>query len=134
MSMIIQFLTLSDVKMIHDSQIHKHGGLYGLRDEKLLHSAIHYPQSFFNQQYLHLDIHHMAAAYMYAIIKNHPFLDGNKRTGLLAALIFLKLNDIIIEEDDDQLFDLAMAVAQSHITEKDIANFFKKKTIHSHFN
>src|SRR3990167_1702062 len=111
--MEMQFLTLSDVKMIHDNQIHKHGGLPGLRDEKLLHP----------------DIYHMAAAYMCAIIKNHPFLDANKRTGLLTALIFLKFNGIIIEVQKNELFNLTMAVTQSHITEQEIAIFFKQNTI-----
>lgn len=123
--MVIYFLTLSEITMIHNRQISKHGGLHGLRDEKLLLSALHYPQSMFNDQYLHPDIYHMAAAYMYAIIKNHPFLDGNKRTGLLTAVIFLKSNEITIEATDDELFNLAIAVAQSLITEEDIAIFFK---------
>ncbi len=132
--MEIQFLTISDVIMIHDSQINTHGGLPGIRDKRLLYSAIHYPQSTFNQQYLHQDIYHMAAAYMYAIIKNHPFLDGNKRTGLLSALIFLKLNNIVVEADNDELFNLTMSATQSHITEQDIALFFKQNTTILHLN
>jgi len=127
--MIIYFLTLSEITMIHDKQISEHGGLHGLRNEGLLLSALHYPQSTFNNEYLHPDIYHMAAAYMSSIIKNHPFLDGNKRTGLLTALIFLKANNIEIKATNSELFDLTIAIAQSHITEQDIAIFFKQKTI-----
>lgn len=71
----------------------------------------------------------MAAAYMYAIIKNHPFLDGNKRTGLTAAILFLIHNDIFINAQDNELFDLTVAMAQSKVTETEAAIFFKEKSV-----
>lgn len=127
--MKINFLTLTEVKSIHIYQINRYGGLHGLRDEKLLDSAINYPQATFDQKYLHPDIYHMASSYMYAIIKNHPFLDGNKRTGLNAALLFLAYNDIFIDAQNDELFELTMAMTQSKITESEAAAFFKQKSI-----
>lgn len=71
----------------------------------------------------------MAAAYMYAVIKNHPFLDGNKRTGFTAAILFLAYNDIFLNAKDDELFNLAIDTAISQNTEADIALFFKQKSI-----
>jgi len=126
--MKIKFLTLEVVKAIHLNQINRYGGHHGLRDEKLLDSAINYPQVTFDKEYLHADIYHMAASYMYAIIKNHPFIDGNKRTGLMVAILFLAYNDIFITAQDSELYDLTMAAAQSHIIETDLAIFFKQKT------
>ena len=127
--MKILFLDLQELKVIHKYQIEKYGGLHGLRDQNLLDSAINYPQAMFGKQYLHVDICSMAAAYMYAIIKNHPFIDGNKRTGFMAAVIFLAYNDFFIDAKDDELFDLAIAVAISNVTETDVALFFKNKSI-----
>jgi death-on-curing protein len=128
--MKINFLTLEEVKLIQINQINRYGGIHGLRDEGLLDSAINYPRATFDKQYLHADIYHMASSYMYAIIKNHPFLDGNKRTGLIVAILFLAYNDIFINAQEDELFDLTIAMAQSQITESEDALFFKKKSIH----
>ncbi|HLC07641.1 MAG TPA: type II toxin-antitoxin system death-on-curing family toxin [Candidatus Babeliales bacterium] len=127
--MKIKFLTLEDVKLIQINQINRYGGLHGLRDENLLDSAINYPRATFDQKYLHPDIYHMASSYMYAIIKNHPFLDGNKRTGLIVAILFLAYNDIFIDAQDDELFDLTVSMAQSKITESEAAIFFKQKSV-----
>ena len=127
--MEIYFLDLQEIKSIHKYQIEKYGGIHGLRDQNLLESAINYQQAMFGQQYLHVDICSMAAAYMYAIIKNHPFVDGNKRTGLVAAVLFLAYNDFFIDAKDDELFDLAIATATSKMTEAEITLFFKEKSI-----
>jgi len=127
--MKIKFLTFEEVKKIQINQINRYGGLHGLRDEKLLDSAINYPQATFGKKYLHPDIYHMASSYMYAIIKNHPFLDGNKRTGFIVGIIFLAYNNIFIDAQEDELFDLAIAMTQSKITESEAATFFKQKSI-----
>lgn len=127
--MEIYFLDLNELKIIHKYQIDKYGGLHGLRDQNLLDSAVNYPQAMFGQQYLHTDIYSMAAAYMYAIIKNHPFVDGNKRSGFMAAIVFLAYNDFFIDAKDDELFDLAISIALSKITEKEIAVFLQEKAI-----
>lgn len=127
--MKINFLNLDELIAIHTHQIHAYGGLHGIRDLKLLESAIGYPQAMFAQEYLHHNIYRMAAAYMYAITKNHPFLDGNKRTAMAAAILFLESNDISINTTIDELFDLAIATAISKNTEDDVALFFEQKSI-----
>lgn len=124
--MEIYFLTIEDVTMIHVGQIRKYGGLHGIRDINLLDSAINYPKATFDQQYVHSDIYLMAAAYIFSIIKNHPFLDGNKRTGFVAALSFLYRNDIILDVSEQELYDITMRIAESKISEEEIASFFKK--------
>jgi death-on-curing protein len=74
----------------------------------------------------------MASSYMYAIIKNHPFLDGNKRTGCIVAIVFLAYNNIFLDVQNDELFDLTIAMTQSKITESEAAAFFKQKSIEGH--
>jgi death-on-curing protein len=129
--MEIYFLTLTDVKMIHVDQIKRYGGIQGIRDINLLDSALNYPQATFDQQYVHPDIYHMAAAYAFSLIKNHPFLDGNKRTGILVALLFLAYNDIDLTASQEELYDLTMQIAESKITEDNIALFFRNKSSHT---
>ena len=84
-----EFLTVEDVLQIHDEQLSAYGGATGIRDQGLLESAVAMPQASFGGAYLHEDLPHMAAAYAFHIAQNQPFLDGNKRTGLVAALVFL---------------------------------------------
>jgi len=127
--MEIIFLTLQEVKLINFNQINQYGGMHGLRDEKLLDSALNYPQATFNGEYLHPNIYHMASSYIYAIIKNHPFIDGNKRTGTAAAILFLAYNNITVMTYNDELVTMAIAIAQSKITEPEIALFFKNKSL-----
>jgi death-on-curing protein len=106
------FLDLERVLRTHRSLIAEYGGAEGMRDVGLLHSAIAMPQACFGGQHLHKDLFEMAAAYLYHIVQNHPFLDGNKRTGAATAIIFLAINGIELEPDEDRLVDLTLAVAQ----------------------
>ena len=126
--MEIIFLTFQEVNLINSNQINQYGGVYGLRDEKLLDSAINYPQAAFNEKYLHPNIYRMASAYMYALIKNHPFIDGNKRTGTAAAILFLAFNNVTVMTYNDELVDLAITIAESKINEPEIAQFLKSKS------
>lgn len=127
--MKIDFLSFDEIVAIHTHQMNVYGGLSGMRDYKLLDSALRYPEAMFEGQYLHPNIYHMAAAYMYAIIKNHPFLDGNKRTAIATTLLFLKRNDFQIDATTDELFNLAIETAASKNSEINIALFFEKKSI-----
>lgn len=127
--MIISFLNFNEIAAIHSHQIDAYGGLHGIRDHRLLESALNYPQAMFEENYLHPNIYHMAAAYMYSIIKNHPFVDGNKRTAIAIAMLFLKRNDIEINATSEELFDLTIATAVSKYTERHIALFFEEKSV-----
>jgi death on curing protein len=78
-----RFLELSEILLAHDVQIARFGGMYGVRDEGLLESALAQPKATFNGKLLHSTIYEQAAAYLYHIAKNHPFIDGNKRTAFM---------------------------------------------------
>ena len=87
------FLTLADVLDIHLYQLAHFGGSSGIRDLNLLKSAVAMPQMSFGGVMLHKDIYEMAAAYLFHLVENHPFIDGNKRSGAMAAIVFL---DVIL--------------------------------------
>lgn len=121
----IAFLDLEDVISIHDSRVEIYGGASGIRDLGLLKSALAMPTSGFAGELLHKDLFEMAAAYMFHIIKNHPFVDGNKRTGLATALAFLSMNGIDIIAGTDQLFDITVSTAESKTDKSMLADFFR---------
>ncbi len=84
------------------------------------------PEAGFRDQYLHADLFEMAAAYLYHIIQNHPFIDGNKRTGTMAAFVFLNLNGMTLDTDESIFEPLVWKAAQRQIDEPAIAEFFRK--------
>ncbi|MGV3605380.1 MAG: type II toxin-antitoxin system death-on-curing family toxin [Planctomycetaceae bacterium] len=120
------FLTLDDILESHQNQIDTYGGSHGIRDIRLLESAIAQPEASFGGQYLHADVFEMAAAYLYHLVMNHPFVDGNKRVGLEAALIFLEINDATLNASDEALVDLVLKTIAGELGKKDIAEFFRK--------
>jgi death-on-curing protein len=123
------FLQVEDVLLIHRDQINLYGGEHGLRDMGLLESAVAQPQATFGGEFLHADIFEMAAAYMFHIVQNHPFLDGNKRAGLVAALVFLDINGTGIKAPKGSLYDLTITVATGNAEKPEIARFFRS---HAH--
>lgn len=124
----IRFLEIIEIISIHEDQVKLFGGLQGIRDYGLLDSATNNPRASFAGNYLHKDIFEMAAVYVFSIIKNHPFLDGNKRTGILSALIFLEYNGVTIHLTNKQLFEVSIAIATSTMTCAEIAEFFREKS------
>jgi death-on-curing protein len=95
-------LSIGSVREIHAEAIRQFGGLRGIRDENLLASAVLAPQSSFGGKSPYADIVEIAAAYLFYICKNHPFLDGNKRTAMMAAIVFLRFNGIEPKADSEQ--------------------------------
>lgn len=119
------FLALEEVLAIHEDRIRHYGGAFGVRDMGLLQSAIGAVEATFDGAYLHGTPFEMAAAYLFHISRNHPFLDGNKRTALACALAFLRLNDTGIDARPNDLFDLVIGVAVGKLTKADAAVFFQ---------
>lgn len=124
--MMPEFLTLEDVLELHRLQLERFGGSDGLRDRGLLESAIAQPQAGFGDEFFHKGLFEMAAAYLFHIVKNHPFVDGNKRAGLLAALVFLDINGIEIDHGTPELYDLTIAVAEGRLEKLTIANDLRR--------
>ena len=120
------FLMLDEVLAIHADQIRRYGGRPGIRDLALLQSALGTPETTFEGNYLHTDVFEMAAAYLFHIARNHPFVDGNKRTGLMAALVFLGLNDLELAVDPAALYELVTGVATGAVSKAQIAVFFQQ--------
>ena len=119
------FLNLDEVVEIHNDQIKRYGGLPGIRDIGLLKSAVSMPEVSFAGKYLHTDIYEMASAYLYHIIRNHPFIDGNKRTGTVASIVFLLMNGIEVDIDENNLELLVLSLAGGEIGKPEISQFFK---------
>jgi death-on-curing protein len=95
-----------------------------VRDIKILQSALAMPQASFGGAYLHTSIAEMAAAYLFHIAQNHPFLDGNKRVALASALAFIWLNDWRFEAGEDELTELVIVLAAGRDGKADAAVFF----------
>ena len=121
----IDFLTLAEIIEIHMNQIDLYGGDSGLRDITLLQSAMALPESTFDNKFLHKDIYEMAAAYAFHICQNQPFVDGNKRVGLVTALVFLDFNGIDIDDPNEILYKAMMDVASGKLNKEKLADVFR---------
>lgn len=108
-------LTVDDVRLVHERALARFGGLAGVRDVALLESAVAAPQAGFGGQSVYADLTEVAAAYLFYICRNHPFLDGNKRTGLGACLLFLDVNGIETPDDGPQWEALTLGVASGSL-------------------
>jgi len=119
------FVSKSMVLSIHARQIERFGGTPGVRDEGLLESAFAQPQATFGGQFLHPTISEQAAAYLYHIAMNHPFIDGNKRTAFAVTDTFLRLNGCALNLTDDRAYDLVMRVARGTMTKEELSTEFE---------
>lgn len=123
--MKIKFLTVDQVIEIHDTFLQMYGGLSGIRDHGLLASAVEMPKVTMFGEDMHKDIYDKAAAYLYHIVKNHPFNDGNKRTGAGSALMFLRVNGFNPKYDKNAYMQLVVDVAEGIINKPEISEFFR---------
>lgn len=122
------FLSIEDVIIIHENTIKSEGGKGGVRDYPLLESANMIPQQQFGGHYLHEDLPAMAAAYMYHISQNHLFYDGNKRTGVMAAFVFLDINHLRLTAANQKLERVVMGVAGGKISKSELIDWMRKYT------
>lgn len=120
------FLWFDEVVEIHRDQIERYGGHTGIRDVDLLQSAVAMPAAGFREDYFHTDIYEMGAAYLFHIIRNHPFMDGNKRTGAVAAVIFFMMNGMEINTGEDIFEKMVRSVATGKTDKAGAAEFFRK--------
>jgi death-on-curing protein len=113
------------VYAIHDEQLAEHGGDDGLRDAGLLDSALNRPLNLL--AYESSDLYGLAAAYAFGIIKNHPFIDGNKRTSFAATILFLELNGLLIEASDADFVLMWDGLAGGFTTEDQLAQWLRER-------
>jgi len=121
-----EFLEIADIVDIHQILIEQFGGMTGIRDEGLLESALSQPKATFFGELLHPTLHEQAAAYLYHIAKNHPFLDGNKRTAYGAMEAFLRLNGYNLDLSNEEAYNMVMQVAQSEMTKEELSSFLEQ--------
>lgn len=117
----LRFLTLDEVLSLHEAAIDEHGGSHGVRDMGLLESAAAMPRQAFGGEYAHDVPFGMAAAYLFHICKNHPFVDGNKRTAFMSCVAFLRLNGWSLTASEDAAYDTVIAVAESRLPKDGIS-------------
>jgi death-on-curing protein len=120
---VTKWVTQSVVLAIHEEQIAEHGGTPGIRDIGLLESALARPQNL--ATYGDPDLAAMAAAYAFGIARNHPFLDGNKRTSYVVTLVFLRLNGSDVQADEASRLDMWLRLAAGDVTEESLATWLR---------
>lgn len=125
----MKYLTPQDILILHARVIEETGGLHGVRDVGLLSSAVERPKMRFGGKELYKGVFAKAAAYFESIIKNHEFIDGNKRTGILAAARFLFLNGYELMTTNKEMENFALKVATYKMETLEITVWFKK---HAH--
>jgi death on curing protein len=123
------YLTEEQVLFIHYRLVSEIGGEHGVRDIGLLQSAVARPKATFDNQELYTNIYEKAAALMESLVNNHPFIDGNKRTGIACTVLFLRQNGIAFSAKNSELEKFTLRVASSKIELSEIAKWLKN---HSH--
>jgi death-on-curing protein len=124
----IRYVTVKEVLRIHWRTIKTFGGLHGVRDLNLLESAVARPKAGFGDYEAYPDMFTKAAVLIYSLIKNHPFVDSNKRTGYASILLFLKRNEFRFHASEQELINFTIAIAAGERSEEEIANWLKSHT------
>ena len=121
------WIDVEDCLSFHEEMLSRHGGMSGVRDQGLLESALNRPQQLFH--YGEPTLHEMAAAYAAGIIKNHPFLDGNKRAGFMAAALFLEANGYRFTATEEDVVIQTLALAAGAIKEAAYARWLRRVSV-----
>ncbi|MDE0510352.1 MAG: type II toxin-antitoxin system death-on-curing family toxin [Gammaproteobacteria bacterium] len=115
---------------VHARQITEHGGSAGIRDKSLLRSALARPQQLYAYGDPSPDIAALAASLAYGIVKNHPFVDGNKRTAAVLCELFIMVNGMSLEASDQEMLSVFLALAGGSLNEEELANWIRSHLIH----
>ena len=122
---MIHYLDIGEVIIIHEKMIEIGGGRRGIRDYRLLHSAVERPKATFAGKPLYPNIYLKAASLLHSLIKNHPFNDGNKRTGFFSTLRFLHINGYEITASHEEIIKFTLSVDTKNLSLEEIADWFK---------
>lgn len=123
----IIFLSVEDVLLLHTDTIDVDGGSHGVRDHGLLDAAVAMPRQQFDGAYLHKDITAMAAAYLFHIAQNHPFVDGNKRAAVMSSLAFLSTNGVELTMAASDLETITVKVAAGDMSKEKLTNWLRSQ-------
>lgn len=123
----MRFLSTKFVLMYQERLVDLFGGTKGVRDLGLLESAMAQPQATFDGAWLHQDVWEMGAAYAFHLCRNHPFVDGNKRTAAVAMATFLEINGYPLRVDEVELYVLMMRLAEGDIDKPGLAAWLRQK-------
>lgn len=118
------WIELADCHAFHAEMLHRFGGLDDVRDPGMLESALHHPKHLF--AYGETSLFVMAAAYAHGIVKNHPFLDGNKRSGFIAAALFLEINGLAFQAPEEEVVERTLALAAGAIDAAEYAAWLER--------
>lgn len=124
----MKYLTPQQVLAIHDQAVRRFGGSHGIRDTGLIESAVARPQASYAGKDLYQGIFNKAAALLQSLLKNHPFVDGNKRTALSSAGIFLKMNGYNLQNTHSEEVKFAIRVDNEHLNLEEISSWLKKNS------
>lgn len=122
---MIEYLTVEQVIELHDELLKRYGGLAGIRDMNLLLSAVEMPKTAMFGQEMYPSIYDKAATYLYHLVCNHPFNDGNKRTGVTAALVFLAAHNCANNFKKEELEKIVLELAETKVDKKELAYFLE---------
>ena len=111
------------VLAIHRRQLAEHGGGDGVRDSSLLDSALNKPKNLYHYSNPEPDLAALAASYAYGIARNHPFIDGNKRTAFVVCRLFLKLNGTNLTASQEEKYNSFLTLAAGNLSEQELANW-----------
>lgn len=121
-------ITVELAEAIHERQLAEHGGSSGVRDRGMLESALARPQQLLAYGGADVDIPALAAAYAFGLARNHPFVDGNKRTAAVACELFLELNGYILLAEDEALYPVFLGLAEGSVSEAELAGWLREHT------
>ena len=124
----MKVFTVRQVLILHERMIQKYGGSSGVRDMGMLESAIGRPFATFGGEDLYSDVFMKAGAFIQSIVKNHPFIDGNKRTAFSGTIVFLLASGVIVSAGTNQIVKFMLRVANENLSVDEIAAWLKKHT------
>lgn len=126
----MKWISKKQVLLLHSELVADFGGADGIRDEAMLDSALKAPFQTFEGVDLYPGVIEKAARIGYGLVKNHPFVDGNKRIGTHIMLVFLSLNNILLEYEDDDLIDVILSIASGDIDDKKLREWIEDYIVH----
>ena len=124
----MEWLKFEMVEGFHRESLVRFGGSEGLRDRGLLESVLARAENILAYE-PDTDVFRLAASYGHGLVKNHPFIDGNKRTGILAAVVFLALNGVTVEFDEAEIAVVIIGIAAGELSEADLADWLRKAVV-----